>query len=383
MLEKNKPEFTNVERPVGINVSLDAMKKSSDLLLRFVEQNPKIVFCYSAADHHFIYTNAAFRETFQEGGETPSLKKLFDMVNIEDRRFLKGIYVRLKPGLFKNDIEFRMEAADHRERCYKLTLLKNMPTKLDQVITGSMEDISAFRAHEDKLNELSDKKNAILNILSHDLAGPLGSIKNFTQLISRKISGYPDHQLPKMLVSIEEISKRCIQMIQDFIKLEFIQSAGVDMVKIRQNLVTTLTSFMQEYIASQENIKKKIAFKVDNPEIFVEIDGSKFIQVINNLLSNAIKFTHDGGNITVSLEEREETVLITVADDGIGIPEQYHATLFDKFNNARRPGLRGEPSVGLGMSIVKTIVEWHKGKIWFHSEENRGTTFYLQLSRSR
>ena len=92
------------------------------------------------------------------------------------------------------------------------------------------------------------------------------------------------------------------------------------------------------------------------------------MQVINNLISNSIKFTPDGGEITVSLEEKENTVLITVADTGIGIPEKYHDTLFDKFTRARRPGIKGEPSVGLGMSIIKTIVEWHQGTIWFESQ---------------
>src|SRR5207253_7910739 len=110
-------------------------------------------------------------------------------------------------------------------------------------------------------------------------------------------------------------------------------------------------------------------------------DDTKFMQVINNLISNAIKFTPDGGEITVSLEEKEETVLITVADTGIGIPEKFHATLFDKFSAARRPGIKGEPSVGLGMSIIKMIVEWHQGHIWFDSQENKGTTFYIEIPK--
>jgi len=84
----------------------------------------------------------------------------------------------------------------------------------------------------------------------------------------------------------------------------------------------------------------------------------------------------------VAVKERANTVLVTVADTGIGIPEKYHATLFEKFTRARRPGIKGEPSVGLGMSIIKTIVEWHKGKIWFESAENKGSTFYIELPKS-
>jgi two-component system sensor histidine kinase VicK len=74
-------------------------------------------------------------------------------------------------------------------------------------------------------------------------------------------------------------------------------------------------------------------------------------------------------------------VLITIQDNGIRIPAHLQEGLFEKFTKARRPGLRGEESVGLGMSIIKTIVEWHQGKIYFESEENKGSTFYIELPR--
>ena len=96
-----------------------------------------------------------------------------------------------------------------------------------------------------------------------------------------------------------------------------------------------------------------------NETIMGDIDELKFIQAINNLVSNAIKFTQQDGTIEISIKEEQDHVLITVSDNGIGIPEKHHELLFDKFTSARRRGLRGESSHGLGMSIIKTIVEWH------------------------
>lgn len=118
-----------------------------------------------------------------------------------------------------------------------------------------------------------------------------------------------------------------------------------------------------QYENSSDKIYKNFRFNVSSEKIYVNIDAYKFSQAVNNLISNAIKFTKDGGTIILSLEERSESVLISVADDGIGIPVEYHENLFEKFTEARRPGLKGEPSVGLGMSVIKTIVEWHGGKI--------------------
>ncbi|WP_248282223.1 sensor histidine kinase [Mucilaginibacter robiniae] len=71
----------------------------------------------------------------------------------------------------------------------------------------------------------------------------------------------------------------------------------------------------------------------------------------------------------------------TRARIGVGIPGKYHATLFNKFSKAGRPGLKGQVSIGLGMSIIKTLVEWHKGEIWFRSKEHEGTTFYIELPK--
>jgi two-component system sensor histidine kinase VicK len=114
-------------------------------------------------------------------------------------------------------------------------------------------------------------------------------------------------------------------------------------------------------------------------KIYIELDEDKFMQVINNLISNALKFTPSGGEININIYKKAESVLISIADTGIGIPEAFHECLFDKFTIARRNGLRGEVTTGLGMSLIKTIVEWHGGKIWFNSKENVGTEFFVEL----
>ncbi len=112
------------------------------------------------------------------------------------------------------------------------------------------------------------------------------------------------------------------------------------------------------------------------------MDESKFVQIVNNLVSNALKFTRDQGVISLNVMDQGATVLFAFKDDGIGIPEKHHATLFEKFTDARRPGLNGEPTVGLGLSIVKTIVDWHQGRIWVNSKENDGTCFYVEIPKN-
>jgi two-component system sensor histidine kinase VicK len=81
------------------------------------------------------------------------------------------------------------------------------------------------------------------------------------------------------------------------------------------------------------------------------------------------------------VEEKDSSVVFSVSDNGIGIPEQYHSVLFEKFTTARRKGLQGEPTTGVGMSVVKTIIDWHEGKVWFDSKENEGTTVFFELPK--
>lgn len=128
-------------------------------------------------------------------------------------------------------------------------------------------------------------------------------------------------------------------------------------------------------------LPKQFHITASGPSVYIEVDEMKFMQVLNNLVSNSIKFTYDNGNISLHVEEEQENILITIADDGIGIPAEYQSVLFDKFTKARRPGLRGEKSTGLGMSIVKTIIELHQGKIWFDSAEKKGSRFYIQIPK--
>lgn len=250
------------------------------------------------------------------------------------------------------------------------------------VIIGFAQDISSIKELHTYMKKYTDKKNAVLSILSHDLAGPLAMIQSLSALLAEELHQQVNEDISKLIDLIGKTSKQSTQMIQEFITQEFLESTNTDLIKQRVDVVRMAKRTVQQYQESERRINKVFHLSASSDSIFIELDENKFMQSINNLISNAIKFTPDGGIITVSLEEEEEAVLFKVADNGIGIPEKYHATLFEKFTNARRPGIKGEPSVGLGMSIIKTIVEWHHGKIWFESEVNKGTTFYISLPKS-
>jgi two-component system, OmpR family, sensor histidine kinase VicK len=347
----------------------------------FIQGADQIFFAYDIASQKFFFLTPAFEKVWHrtrksvQGDGTALLKT----IHPEDKQHVEQIYQELLEGAIIKDIEFRIVLRDKTERwvCVKPRLLEE-----EWVLIGSADDITTQKGYNNYLKKYSDKKNSILNILSHDLAGPLGMIHNLSTMLEEDTKSTGNEEMHKMIGLIERSSKQGMQFIQDFIKQEFLESATVELIKRRVDLVQAIRRSMEEYQLTPQLTHKTFHLLTTSDTIYLELDDNKFMQAINNLVSNALKFTPDGGEITVSLEEKENSVLITVADTGIGIPEKFRDTLFEKFTRARRTGIKGEPSVGLGMSIIKTIIEWHQGHIWFESQENKGTTFYIEVPKT-
>lgn len=340
------------------------------------EASDHLFFIYDYNNARFSYVNPAFKAFFGIGNSSPHAKELLTMVHHQDKHHLLNKISALKDNpTEKAQIECRFTKGQHVRALRINARLNEVESNL--MITGQAEDITIYLENAKILQEHGNKKNSILNILAHDLAGPIGTIQNFCDLIIRENQG-PEHDiLQSRLKRIMRISDSCIRLIRNFLNLEFLESAGVPLLRRRINLAQKIAEILEQYQSMDLGVS--FSSNCEEKNIFAEIDEDKFLQVINNLISNSLKFTPAGGSITLSLRQEDDRLVISVKDTGIGIPKKYHDTLFDKFTGARRCGLNGEHSTGLGMSIIKTIVEWHGGKIWFESEENQGTTFYIEL----
>jgi two-component system sensor histidine kinase VicK len=347
----------------------------------FIEHIPRVIFSYELSTGSFTYLNPAFERVFGRIRESASdVSSLLAMVHPEDLQDLEEKYRQVLKGEVLKGVEFRILLPDYSERWLCLTpfLLGEEP---GGQITGLVDDITAGKAYGNYLKRYTDKKNAVLNILSHDLAGPLAMIESLSLHLQEDLREGKTKDISKLIELIRQSSRQGTRLIQEFMTQEFLESTHTDVIRHRIDISERIRKVMEKYKETEEETLKSFRFSASSASIYMELDDNKFMQCINNLLSNAIKFTPDGGAIAVSVEEEEDTVLLKVADNGVGIPTKYHDTLFDKFTNARRPGIKGEPSVGLGMSIIKTIVDWHSGQIWFESEENKGTIFYIRLPR--
>ncbi|WP_018476258.1 PAS domain-containing sensor histidine kinase [Pontibacter roseus] len=354
-----------------------------EIFRKLISSINKVVFSYDVGAGSITFINNAFTKVWKRTRESiianPALLLL--SVHPDDRAYLANEYEELLHGILKQDIAFRILRPDKSVR--SLLVSPQLIIKKDGTrhVAGLIDDVTVIRKNYQDLERHGAKKNSILEILSHDLAGPLANIQSLAELLSAETQGYKNREVDNIIGIIQRSSEQSIQLIREFVQQEFIESASVELFKSRVDLVEKMLEIVEQYKASEAKIRKEFRFSASGDKIYAPIDPNKFMQVINNLISNAIKFTHDGGIISIDLEEKDSTVLMTVQDNGIGIPERYHHQLFDKFTQARRDGLKGEPSTGLGMSIIKTIVEWHGGRIWFDSQENVGTTFYIEIPK--
>ncbi|WP_066836590.1 PAS domain-containing sensor histidine kinase [Rufibacter ruber] len=354
----------------------------SDFYQQLLEKTGQAFFAYSVSQESFIYQSPSFIETYQGANVLVNPQGLLSLVHPEDQEYVRqSLRLLLDKGRV-HQLELRVQLPEQEEQwvCLQLSLLAR--AEGDKVIIGRAEDITAVREYNDHLKKFSNKKDSILNILSHDLSGPLGIIHSLAQMLEQTFPPEGKAQALEIIRLIEQNSRKGAALIREFMSQEFLESEKTELITRRVNLVEKLKEAIEEYGGEKGTfLSKKVSFVSSKDEIFAMVDDLKFLQVLTNLLSNAIKFTPEGGTITVFLEDEETTVLVKVEDTGVGIPQKYHSTLFEKFTDARRPGLLGEESIGLGMSICKTLVEWHRGTIWFDSKEGKGTTFYIRIPK--
>jgi two-component system sensor histidine kinase VicK len=339
----------------------------------------EIYFVFDILQNRFQYINDAFEQVTKRSRtelmDRP--KQLFKLIHREDLAFVKKSFKNLVRKTSPTLIDFRIFRPDGTERWIRLKIYPIQKNDKITHLSGIAEDDTVRKIGIFNMQRINGWKDANLEILSHDLRGPIGTVKMLASMINQKLPNNPElHILTQM---IESISKRNISLIETLLSKEFLATEKVEISKERLDVVWVLNQAMDIYLKSQQNIQKHISFTHSHDNVFANIDSMKFLQVINNLVSNAIKFTGDGGDIRVHLEKLDTTFLVTVTDNGIGIPKSLQPSLFKKYTKAGREGIEGEKSIGLGMWIVKKLTDEHDGKVWFTSEVKKGSTFYVEL----
>ncbi len=226
-----------------------------------------------------------------------------------------------------------------------------------------------------KLEDANQNYARIMRVMAHDLKNPLSGIAGITSLMIKDNTGECDIEAMSIINSSAENALVMIdEMLNSFL------FAPENIIESKQDFDITLTIKQCVALLLHKAGEKgqKIIFPATQP-VTIHANKEKIWRVVNNIVVNAIKFSGVNTAIEISLRDQIDTVIIAVADRGIGIPLEIGDRIYDFFTTAKREGTAGEKPYGLGLSISKQIIDGHQGKIWFENNPKGGTIFFVQL----
>ncbi len=270
------------------------------------------------------------------------------------------------------------------------SIQSRLPFNVDEVTLGEESvriDVTSLQNYDlstvvvgdvTALVELGKLKTQMLRIASHDLKNPLSRVIGFAELI--EMDGQLDEENQRFLTYIQRSGEEMLQIITDILNLERLRSGKSVREPVNLNLL------INQVCASHQPdvIQKQQVFEIDLPElpIIIQGDTAQLSQAVTNLVGNAVKYTPDRGKISVHLKFESGIIRLDVQDTGYGIPQSAQDKLFTEFYRVKSKATSHISGTGLGLSLVRSVIEAHGGTVGFSSEEGKGSTFYFILSES-
>ncbi|MBM6773286.1 cell wall metabolism sensor histidine kinase WalK [Ligilactobacillus agilis] len=236
--------------------------------------------------------------------------------------------------------------------------------------------------------KIDRERRQFVSNVSHELRTPLTSMRSYIEALND--GAWKDPEVaPKFLKVTQDETDRMIRMINDLLSLSRMDSGRLQLELELVNLNELFNYILNRFDMmldkdnndTRDTKTKNYTIKRDftKRDLWVEIDTDKFIQVVDNIMNNAIKYSPDGGVITCRLLETHNHVILSITDQGLGIPKKDLNHVFDRFFRVDKARSRAQGGTGLGLAISKEVIALHHGKIWVDSIEGKGSTFYISL----
>ncbi|EWG12317.1 cell wall metabolism sensor histidine kinase WalK [Cytobacillus firmus] len=221
-----------------------------------------------------------------------------------------------------------------------------------------------------------ERREFVANV-SHELRTPLTTMRSYLEALAD--GAWKDEEIaPNFLDVTQNETERMIRLVNDLLQLSKMDSKDYRLSKDWIDFIFFYNRIIDRFeMTKQQNVT--FERKLPDHSAFVEIDEDKLTQVLDNIISNALKYSPEGGKVTFGIEEKDEFIIVSVSDQGVGIPKENIEQIFERFYRVDKARTRKLGGTGLGLAIAKEMVEAHGGKIWAASTEGKGTTISFSL----
>jgi len=256
---------------------------------------------------------------------------------------------------------------------------RNMNINLEQKVH---EKTVQLRKAKEAAEQANEAKSVFLANISHELRTPLNILLSATQLMKLNIREDEELDRAKLLSRTDLQVQNCyrlLRLINNLIDITKIDAGFFSLVLSKCNIIEVVEEITLSVIEYVENKGINLIFDTDMEERMIECDPDTIERIMLNLLSNAVKFTPSSGTINVDVKNTDDYVKISVSDTGVGIPEDKQDMIFERFMQVENLFTREAEGSGIGLSLVKSLVEMHCGKVYVKSEKGKGSKFIVEI----
>lgn len=278
--------------------------------------------------------------------------------------------------VMENDIEERTIVYMHNSEGEAIPIETNLRALKNNrgEIIGAIEVFRDIR-HWKKMENLSEEKDRLMGILAHDIRNPLAVIQGYSTFLIRN-----DNQAVKAIgETMQSRSKYALALVNDLLDAQTIESGEVAVTIEEIDVTLLVRQAIANYseVAKAKDIELVMSVYADNPKLY--IDAIRLEEVLNNLISNAINYSHKNTKVEIIIDEYDSGILFKISDQGVGIKPDDLEKLFKAFGKTTNRTTAGESSHGLGLYIVKKIIDLFSGTIEVESTPGKGTTFSINF----
>jgi PAS domain S-box-containing protein len=245
-------------------------------------------------------------------------------------------------------------------------------------ITKRKETEQQLKRQEEELRDLNATKDKFFSIIGHDLKGPFNGIMGLSQMIYELCENEQYDNLQNMTALLNKAATQSYELLNNLLEWSRMQSGRKKIELQSLNLCNAISDTINLVSISAHHKNIRITSNCDL-DIQINADPDVLNTIIRNLLNNAVKYSHNGGEITISALQRDNDVVVSVKDEGLGIAPELQTKLFKIGEVVVKPGTNKEKGTGWGLILCKEFIELHGGKIWFDSEPGSGATFYFNI----